>query len=208
MVGTAEIIQLDLQESEMTIAEMITGIIKSPQDVEAPVVEEKLRDDGREVVEAAAVEAAIRGREAARRTVTWAGGKTTPRGCDHKARPLEVAEAPILEAPVLREAEDAEIEIAARPLIAIAAAQGRSRLNWNYSVNKIRQYLLRFGSKLLRLPMLLNFILACTNDRGGSVFPINQSSAREARIRISVANRARSGARNGSRKMGVKMRSI
>lgn len=104
----------------MTIAEMITGTTKSPQGVEAPVIEENWRDDGREVVEAA-----IREREAARRTVIWAGEKTTPKGCDHKPRPLEVAEAPILEAAVLREAEDAEIEIMGHPLIAIAAARGR-----------------------------------------------------------------------------------
>lgn len=58
-VGTAEIIQLGLQESGMTIAEMITGATKSPQDVEAPVIGENWRDDGREAVEAAAaVEAA------------------------------------------------------------------------------------------------------------------------------------------------------
>ena len=60
----------------------------------------------------------------------------TPKECDPKPRPLEVAEAPILEAPVLREVEDAEIEIAARPLIAIAAAQGRNRLNWTILLKK------------------------------------------------------------------------
>ena len=52
---TAEIIQLDRQESGMTIEEMITGTTKSPQGVEAPVIEENWRDDGREVEEEAAV---------------------------------------------------------------------------------------------------------------------------------------------------------
>ena len=42
----------------MTIEEMITGTTKSPQGVEAPVIEENWRGDGREVVEAAVVEAA------------------------------------------------------------------------------------------------------------------------------------------------------
>ena len=57
----------------------------------------------------------------------WAGEKTTPKGCDHKPRPLEVAEAPISEAPVLLEADDAEIEIMGHPLIAIAAVRGRNK---------------------------------------------------------------------------------
>ena len=42
----------------MTIEEMITGTTKSPQGVEAPVIEENWRGDGREVVEAVVVEAA------------------------------------------------------------------------------------------------------------------------------------------------------
>ena len=72
----------------------------------------------------------------------WAGEKTIPRGCDHKPRPLEVAEAPISEVQALHEADDVEIEIMGHPLTAIAAARGRNRnttVKWNY-YTKIRIY--------------------------------------------------------------------